>query len=503
MSILCIRALAFRFSASAAVFLAGLAPTCVHAQQGSADPDSIVVLQEIKVQTMRQTQAYMYVKELSDAIGPRLTGSAQASKACQWAMQKMKRSGLQNVHLEPFPIGRGWERGHAHAELSLPFRLGLNVASYGWVGSTMPGGTEADVVAVNSDFIPDEIKQHAATWNGKVLFLVPLGPKHVNPIRSYSQMGPLLAAAAKAHAVAVISSTGRPGEMLNHTGPAAFADSSFSIPVVDIAPNHQQLLARLLASRARVRMKIDVQNSFVPGPILANNVVGEIPGSEHPSEIVILGAHLDSWDLGTGSIDDGFGVAAVLGAADAILAQHIRPRRTVRIVLFTGEEQGLLGSLAYVRAHRAELKNILGAFVLDWGSGPISKLPLAGHTDLEPAFSHFAQLAADVATIQVDHSYLVFSDAYAFTLAGIPGITPFQESPNYVQVGHSGEDLLDKVDKKNLIEDTAVLAAVGFWLANYPSRLGVQWSHSQTVKALTRDNQKAVLELFGLWNLIR
>ena len=469
------------------------------AQRSSADPDSTSTLAEIRSQTLAQSHAYAYVQELSDTIGPRLTGSAQASEACKWAMQKMKRSGLQNVHLEPWHIGRGWQRGHAAAQLLVPFHLDLSIASYGWVGSTKPGGTEADVVLVNSDLIPDEIKQHAGSWHGKVLFLAPGGPKHVNPIRSFSQLGTLLAVAAKAHAVAVICSTGRPGSMLTHTGPANFQDSYFTIPVVDIAPEHQQLIQRLLFAAKHVHIRIDVQNTVTPGTVVSSNVVGEIPGADYPNEVVILGAHLDSWDLGTGSVDDGVGVACVLGAADAILSQQVRARRTIRIVLFTGEEQGLLGSLAYVRAHKAEAKNMECAFVLDWGTGPIIKLPLAGHDELESAFKHFSQVVADLGEFQVDHTYLSFTDGYAFTLAGIPGIAPLQDSPNYVQIGHSAADTLDKVDRKNLLLDTAFLASAGFWVANYPTRLGAPWTQKQTENALVRDNQKTILQLFGLW----
>ena len=160
----------------------------------------------------------------------------------------------------------------------------------------------------------------------------------------------------------------------------------------------------------------------------------------------------------------------------------------------------MLGSLAYIKSHRTELKNIVCAFVMDWGSGQITKLPLAGHDELESAFLHFAQLIEDVAQVQVDQTYLSYTDGYAFTLAGIPGIAALQNSPYYIQMGHSAADTLDKVDRKTLAIDTAILASAGFWVANYPIRLGMPWTEAQTIKALTRDNQKTMLELFGLWH---
>ena len=489
------------------ILLAGAFAFCAsgnlgHFQGNSGDPDSLAILQSIKFYAQKQSRAYAYVQELSDTFGPRLTGSDSANAACKWAMQKMKKAGLQDVHLEPWRLSRSWQRGVANAQLVAPFTVPLNIASYGWVGSTKKGGVEADIVAVNSDAIGDEIKQHAKFWQGKVLFLTPLSVKHVNPIRVFSQLSSLLAAAIKAHAIAIISSSGRPGTMLPHTGPPTFHDAYFAIPVVDIAIEHQQLLQRLLLSRRPIRIRIDVENTVSASSVLSYNVVGDIPGSEHPDEHVILSAHLDSWDLGVGSTDDGVGVAAVLAAADAITAQQIRPKRTIRFILFTGEEEGLLGSLAYVQSHRTELKNDPCAFSMDWGTGPITKFPLAGHDELVSSFEHFSQTITDIGAVQVDTSYLSFTDGFAFTLAGVPGIAPLQNSPTYAMIGHSAADTLDKVDRKYLLQNTAIFAALGFWVANYPSRLGIQWTSDQTAKNLTKDNQKAMLDLFGLWQYV-
>jgi len=479
-----------------------LASTPAGIGQAGPDPDSKAALEEIKAQTLSQSPAYAYVQELSDTFGPRLTGSVQAAKACEWAEQKMKGIGLKNVHLEPWHLSHGWQRGRAFAQLTAPFRLDLNITSYGWVGSTKAGGVDADVALVNDDQLGEEIKRHAASWRGKVLLLAPLGPTHKNGIRTYSELGGLLTAAAKAHAVAVISAAGRPGVMLTHTGPALFYDSYVPIPVVDIAAEHQKMLVRLLTQKKTVRMKIDVENEVTAGSVMSPNVVGEIPGFEHPEEVVLLCAHIDSWDLATGAVDDGEGVAAVLGAANAILVEHVRPRRTIRFVLFTGEEEGLLGSLAYVRTHKAEMKNVVASFAIDWGAGPITKIPLAGREELEPAYRHFTQLVADLGDIQVDHTYLLFTDAYSFTLAGIPGVALLQNSPDYSTIGHSAADTLDKVDKKNLIQNTAFLACISFWSANYPNRLSKPWTPAATEAALIRDNQRTMLQLFSLWPFV-
>jgi carboxypeptidase Q len=204
-----------------------------------------------------------------------------------------------------------------------------------------------------------------------------------------------VSAAEKTHAVAVIYRDVRPGSMLTHAEPVSFSagDTAYHIPVLDIADEHQKLIERLLEDGGTVRLRLNVQNHFLPGPVETVNVSGEIKGSEHPEMVVVLGAHLDSWDLGTGAIDDGTGVAAVLGAAEAIKVSGVKPRRTIRVVLFTGEEQGLLGSRAWVKQHAAEVSNLVCALVLDWGQGSISALPAAGHDELKADLAPLAEFA--------------------------------------------------------------------------------------------------------------
>ncbi len=398
-------------------------------------------------------------------------------------------------------MSKGWQRGHAFCQVTAPFAMDLNVVSYGWTGSTKRGGINADVVAVNSDDLPGEIQKKAQGWSGKVLFLAPLSAKHVNPLRVFSQLPKLLNSASQAHAAGVITGSGRPGVMLTHTGPAAFKDSYFPIPVLDVASEHQITIQRLLALKRPVRVKLDVDNTVVPSGTECFNVVADIPGAEKPDEFVILAAHLDSWDLSPGAVDDAAGVGTVMAAADAIVSQSVRPTRTVRVVLFTGEEEGLLGSLAYMRMHRLEAGKIVAAYVCDWGTGPMTKIPLAGHQELVSPLQHFTQTVSDIAQLSVDSSYLVFTDAYSFTLAGIPGVAFLQNSPDYVQIGHSAADTVDKVNKKNLSTNTAILGCLGYWTANYPSRLGLTYNRGQVAASLKRDGQQPVLELFDLWKL--
>jgi Zn-dependent M28 family amino/carboxypeptidase len=194
------------------------------------------------------------------------------------------------------------------------------------------------------------------------------------------------------------------------------------IPAVDLPVEHQKLIEHLLQLNRPVSINVDVENSFSDGLVPSNNIVGEIKGAIHPEEVVVVGAHLDSWDLGTGATDDSFGAAAVLGAAQALVRADLHPERTIRFVLFTGEEEELLGSRAYVRQQTAEISNMVAAFALDWGAGPIVQLPTAGHPELLPLLTHFNEMTAHLELKPPTDGWLFMTDAYAFTLEGLPGI---------------------------------------------------------------------------------
>jgi carboxypeptidase Q len=454
-------------------------------------------LNAVKTESLRHPAAFGWLSELSDRIGPRLTGSPQEERAGQWALETMRGIGLQNVHPEPWTLEQGWRRGYARCQLIQPFPLELIVTSYGWTGSTPTRNAEAEVVLVDSGALAEETRKNAAGWAGKVLLVAPKDPKHSDAMGTLTQLPAFLSAAEAADAIAVIIRDRRPGTALVHTGPVSFPMKVASMAVLDIAREQEEMLTRILNSGAAVRVKIEVVNEFTEGAVTSHNIVGEIPGSQHPEEVVVLGGHLDSWDLGAGSIDDGFGVAAVLGAARSIVASGVEPHRTIRFVLFTGEEQGLLGSRAYVQAHQNEMKNVVCAWILDWGNGPITKFPLGGHSELAAPLEELVGSIRDVALVQITNGYLTYTDAYAFTLAGVPAIAPLQDSADYTLVGHSAADTLDKVSPEVLTKNSGVLALAAVWVADYPSRIGSVWPPEKTAQAL--QDQRDTLRALGLW----
>jgi len=468
--------------------------------KGPEEDGTLPALVKIAGEGTMDSHAFEYLTELSDEVGARVTGTPSGQKAVDWGLVKMKAIGLQNVHAEKWSMWKGWTRGAAEAELLAPIRHPLMIDAMGWTGSTPVNGVEADVVTANLFDLDEEI-QSAGKFRGKIVLMSPKGRPKKSFDAIFAQFGDFLRAAHQAGAVAVIGGQGgfkAEGMHLTHTGILGFA-ADFAIPVVDMTREDQGQLERFLGAGKTVRVRMNVQNNFTNGPVESANVVGEIPGREHPEEIFVVGAHLDSWDLSEGATDNGFGSASVLAAADAIVKSGFRPRRTIRFVLFTGEEQGLLGSLAYVKEHEGEMKNHLGDIVLDFGQGPIKEFQLGGRGDLLLAFGPFLRALANIREIQVSDKIEIGTDTAPFTLAGLPGINLDQDSPDYKYTNHSAADALEAVKPDVLTQDATVMALTAFWVADRQERLASPWSAEKTAKMLRDKGEYDTLKSFGLW----
>jgi Zn-dependent M28 family amino/carboxypeptidase len=285
---------------------------------------------------------------------------------------------------------------------------------------------------------------------------------------------------------------------LTHTGAMGF-DTYYEIPVVSMIAEDQQQLGRFLDQGKTVRLNINVQNKVTSGPVDTANVVGEIRGTEHPEQVIVVGGHLDSWDLADGATDDGCGVATTLGAAKAIKLSGFKPKRTIRFVLFTGEEQGLLGSLAYTKTHKDELPNHVAALVLDNGQGPVVRLDMGGHDDLIPAVTKFTDSVKSFGEVEVDDRTVFGTDAGPFILVGLPGINMGQDSPEYKFTHHSAVDTFDKVKPDLLTRDATVMGLTAFWIADRPERLASPWPPERTAKMLVEKHNDTMLKSYGIW----
>jgi hypothetical protein len=468
--------------------------------KGPEEDGTKPALTKIAGEGMMGSRAFEYLTELSDDIGARITGSPQDKRAVDWGVSKMKAIGLENVHTEKWTLWKGWTRGTAAAQLITPVQRQLDIDAMGWTGSTPAGGAEAELVTANLFNLDDEIR-NVSRFRGKIVMMKPEG----NPKKSFwlifAQYGDFLTAAQKAGAVAVIGGQGgfkSEGMHLTHTGILGFAED-FAIPVVDMAMEDQSQLERFLEAGKTVRLRINVQNTLTGGPVESANVVGDIVGRERPEQIVVVGAHLDSWDLSEGTTDNGTGTISVLAAADAIVKSGQRPRRTIRFVLFTGEEQGLLGSLAYVKQHASEMKNHLGNVVLDTGQGPIKEFQLGGRNDLVPVLEPFAKSLNNIREIKVSDKVEFGTDTGPFILAGLPGINLDQDSPEYKFTHHSAADSLEEVKPDVLTQNATIMALTAYWIADRPERFATPWPADRSAKMLREKGQYDMLKAFNIW----
>jgi carboxypeptidase Q len=457
-------------------------------------------LVKIAGEGMLDSHAFQYLTELSDDVGARVTGSPQDRKAEEWGAAKMKAIGLENVHSEKYQIWRGWTRGTADAEMITPVRHKLHVDAMGWTGSTATGGAEGNVVPVNLFDLDNEIK-NVSRLKGKVALVVMRGVQRKDFMLLFAQFGDFLRAAGPAGAIAVIGGQGgakSAGMNLTHTGILGF-NEDFAIPVVSMTAEDQGQLERFVARGITPRVRFNVQNTFTDGPVETANVVGEIRGREHPEQIVVVGGHLDSWDLAQGTTDNGSGIATALGAAEAIMRSGERPRRTIRFVLFTGEEQGLDGSFAYIKQHQSEMANHLGDLVLDSGQGTVKGFQMGGRDDLVPVFQPFADSLANFKKISVDDKVESGTDTLPFSIAGLPGINLLQDTTDYKYPYHSAADALEAQRPDVLAQNATFMAMAAFWIADRPERFATQWSAERTARMLRTQHEYDELKAFNLW----
>lgn len=486
---------------AAMIFIGGSCVALADDRPKGPDEDGTKpALARIAGEGMMNSHAFEYLTELSDDLGARVTGSPAERKAEDWGAAKMKSIGLENVHLEKYTIWKGWTRGTAEAQLLSPTPHKLHIDAMGWTGSTAAGGVEGDIVTANMFDIDDEIK-HVSRFKNKIVLVIQQGRPRKNFMMLFASFGDFLKAAHDAGAIAVIGGQGgskSTGLNLTHTGILGF-DNDYAIPVVSMTAEDQGQLERFIARGIRPRVRINVQNTLTSGPVETANVVGEILGTEHPEQILVVGGHLDSWDLAQGTTDNGSGIATTLGAADAIVRSGQKPRRTIRFVLFTGEEQGLDGSFAYIKQHAAEMPNHLGDLILDAGQGPVTDFMLGGRGDLVAEFQPFADVLGNLRPMKVNDKVESGTDTLPFSIAGLPGINMNQDTADYKFTHHSAADALDAQRPEVLTQNATLMAMTAFWIADRPERFASPWPAERTAKMLREQGEYEELKAFNIW----
>lgn len=411
-----------------------------------------------------------YLSMLSDEIGSRLTGSPGGRRAEEATAAEMRRLGLANVRREPYRMAASWERGPASLTLITGGERALNAASYTWTpGTSSP--VETELVAVGAGR-PEDVQRVRDQLKGRIALVTPEGATLDQVIYNFYRTPGLVRELKDAGALAVLIASDKQNTLL-FTAPVDFSATgrTAALPTLSLAREDVQLLQRMLAQGRRPRLRLNVRNRLGPA-FEANNVVGEIRGREHPEEVVVVGAHLDSNDLGPGALDNAAGSAAVLETARALRAAGLTPRRTIRFVLFTGEEEGMVGSLEYVRRHRDEMDRTVAALIMDIGAGrPLGWFSM-GRTDLDAELREMMRPFEKFGLSTIEHAAFAATDNAAFMAEGVPNLILLQDEASYFPVHHTAADTPDKVEPRDYATAVAVVAATAFEIADRPARFG-------------------------------
>ena len=432
--------------------------------------------------SLQSSTAYDQLGELCDQVGHRISGSERLDQAIVWAVKTMKANGLQNVHTEKILVPY-WKRGAEKAWTLSPQRHELSILGLGMSVATPKGGITADVVVVGSFDELDKLGEVGV--KGKiVLYDVPFtgyGQTVVYRVFGASR-------AAKYGAVAaLVRSVGSLSFDTPHTGTLAYEEKLPKIPSAAVTIENSTMMRRMARRGERIQLHLEMENELIPDRPSAN-VVGEIVGSDKPNEVVLISGHLDSWDVGQGAQDDGVGCMITLGAAKAILDAGLKPKRTIRVVFFTNEENGDFGGKGYRDAHKAELGNFVAALESDSGNGPVKGFSLDFHGEgrnkavtttpeakarAEKALALLKSLAPLLYPLDATRMEMGGSgtDVGPIVSEGVPGIGVNHDTTHYWEVHHTKADTFEKINKLDMQKNIAAVGILAYVLADMDGTL--------------------------------
>ena len=439
------------------------------------------------------------LRRLTDEIGGRVTGSAAMARAVAWGGDAFRAAGV-DVHTEAYELPATWQEGVSSLQLTGPVEFPVTIVSIAWAPPTPAGGIEAPLVDVGNGSAEDFARLASSVRGAMVLVSSSITATWSDLFDEYNRAPAIIQRAATAGARAILWMGARDHRVLyRHTD--ALEGEIAKLPMAIVAREDALHLARVMAAHpGQERGRLSMTNR-VGGPVRQENVVGEIRGRERSDEFVILAAHLDSWELGTGALDNGCNAAMVIAVARAIQKAHLQPRRTLRFILFTGEEQGMVGSHAYVLQHRAELDRIRAVIVYDSGTGRFTGYSLGGRDDIQTAVTEVLAPLAAWGVGQHTLDATAGTDNFDFLLEGVPTLVANQEESNYMTNYHASTDTLDKVDFRNLQQHVAIAALTAYGIADRPDRLGPRQSRPEIEALLMRTGLDKDLKALGFWPL--
>ena len=438
------------------------------------------------------------LRRLSDEIGGRVPGTPAFQRAVDWGLAAFKDAGADSVHTEEFTIQHSWAEGATEMTASLysGTTFPVHAVSVAWAPA-LAAAKHVPIVDVGEGAAAEFAKVGDVAGRIVLVHTKVLG-NWDDLFGEYERAPAIIALAVKGKAKAIaFMATREHGILYRHTNSGA--GEIDALPQVMVAREDGERIARLLASANPVWANLSIPNK-IGAAIKTWNVVAEIRGSEKPDEFVVLGAHLDSWELGTGALDNGCNAALVIDALRAIKASGLKPRRSIRFILFSGEEEGLIGSRAYAVAHRNELDKAAGVVIFDAGTGKTTAFSTGGRKDVIPAaqsmLAPLQQFGVTGAVATAESG----TDHFDFMLEGVPTFVADQDEANYLENYHATTDTFDKVDFAQLKKHVAEATELTFALANSADRIGPRLNRAQVDQTLHETHLDQELKDMGMWD---
>lgn len=430
----------------------------------------------LKEKALASTLSYDLIESLTTEVGHRLVGSAGDKKSIVWAVDKMKALGFDKVWTEDV-TATYWQRGEVEARVIAPYPQ--KVAAIALGGSVGTGEKGISVNLVHFNTFEELEAAEDNSLNGGIVFISHRMKRHIDgdgysPAVAARVHGASVAAAKGASAI-IIRSIGTDNNRLAHTGSVRYKDGSKKIPAASISNPDADMLLNQLKRSNDVEFFLKLTSHSDPKVVAKTaNVIGEITGSEFPDEFITIGAHLDSWDVGTGAVDDGIGVGIMMATAHHIAQLPVKPKRTIRVILFAAEEIGLVGAKAYVENRKGDMKgHVIGA-EWDFGVGPIYEMKTGVGKKSLAALYEFAEYLAPLGvSVNKENKAKAQSDMRLMSEAGMPSVSFSPDGSLYFDYHHSENDTLDKVDAAALKHNTAIYTMFAYFTA----QSGVNFNH--------------------------
>lgn len=420
---------------------------------------------ELRDRALQDDLAYRFTEQLTTEVGARFAGSDGDRRGVEWAVRKLEALGFDNVRAEPVEVPR-WVRGHARGEILAPFPQGVELIALGGSVGTAEGGLEAEVVEVADLEALGQLD--ASEVDGKIVF-ISQRMRRTDDGRGYGEaVGKRVrgaAAAAELGAAAVlIRSVGTDDNRLGHTGTMRYGEDGRRIPAAALSNPDADTLSRQVASGKTVRFRLDLGSRHLD-PVMSANVIGEIVGREAPEDIVLLAAHLDSWDVGTGAVDDASGCGVITAAAHLIGQLDQRPRRTLRVFLAANEEFGLSGARAYGERYASAMEQHVAGFESDLGADRVRAFRSRVNDEALPLVMDIFELLEPLGIIYEGNEARGGADLLPLRTHGVPLFDLAQDASRYFDLHHTDNDTFDKIDPEQLAQNVAAYATLAWILA--------------------------------------